>query len=112
MASSYAITLEQGTTFYQKIEYRNADGTPMDTMGFSAKMQIRSKVGGIIKQELSTDTGGITLSGTGLIELRLTPVQTRNIGTGGVYDLELTKPNGEVKRLIQGSVYSTPEVTI
>ena len=111
MASKYDIAIDQGTSMYRKLTWKSADNIPVNTVGYSAKMQIRVRIGGTIMQELSTTTGEILISTDGIIELKLTPAKTRNIKMSGVYDLVLTSPEGIVTRLLQGSIDLSPEVT-
>lgn len=111
MASDYTLKIDQGATLYKKITWKNPDSSAINTVDFSAKMQIRTKIGGTLMQSLSTVTGEITISDDGIIELKLTPIQTSNITCSGVYDLEVISPTGTVTRLLQGSVILSPAVT-
>lgn len=109
---AFAYSLDDGTTV-----------TPVDLSGWSARMQIRRKVGGAIWHELA-DTNGITLGPDGSITVDIPHTVTEDPAWDGyskvvdgepqplgVYDLELIDPAGEVTRFIQGAVTVSPDVT-
>lgn len=60
-----------------------------------------------------TANGGITLGGVaGTIELFVSDdASTLFTWTAGVWDLEIEFPGGDVRRLAQGSISVSPEVT-
>lgn len=61
----------------------------------------------------NSENGDITLGGAaGTIRLKIDPAVTKTLRPGQHnYDLRLTKPNGDVIRLIEGTVDIRPEVT-
>lgn len=86
--------------------------------GWSARAQIRARVGGAEWAEfLSTATTGarIELDADGWVSLVLPAAVTEatawNAYRRGVYDVELTDPDGGVIRLAEGSVEVSPDVT-
>jgi hypothetical protein len=114
MPGTYNLTIYQGATFRQSIIWRNADSTPIDLTGYTARMQIRKSVRATTTEaDMTTENSGIVISAlTGEIELNLTAVQTAAIDIqDGVYDLELIDADGTVTRLMEGSVTVSPEVT-
>lgn len=114
MAGTYNIKCEQGATFARVLNWRNADGSPISIVGYSAKMQVReSKAATAVVLELSSANGGITLGGAaGTITLSATATSTTALAIGSyVYDLELTGPDGVVTRLIEGAFLVDGEVT-
>ena len=87
---------------------------PLDLTGYEARMQIRaSRNAAAVLLELNTDNGGIVITAaTGTIERRIAATDTADLSfLTGVYDLELTRPDGFVVRLAQGAVNVVPEVT-
>ena len=91
-----------------------ATGTPLDLTGCKARMQVRAEVESTeVLLELTTENGGITLGGVaGTIELFVSDdASTLFTWTAGVWDLEIEFPGGDVRRLAQGSISVSPEVT-
>ena len=82
----------------------------------AARLQIRQYVfsSTVLVEILSTGiTPGILINTTtGTITLKITNAQTGLLDTkAAVYDLELVDQNGNVTRLLEGSVSISPEVT-
>jgi hypothetical protein len=105
----------QGATFRDVVTWKaGTPAQPVDLTGCTARMHVRAKVEfPDILLALTTENGGITLGGAaGTITTHLTATQTAGITwTGGVYDLEILFPGGDVRRLFYGSVSVSPEVT-
>jgi hypothetical protein len=108
-------TIYQGATFRKRLRWSSkATGTPIDLTGCTARMQVRAEITSAdILLELTTENGGITLGGAaGTIDLYVSDEATGAFTwDGGVWDLEIVHPSGEVTRLCQGSVSVSPEVT-
>jgi len=107
-------TIYQGATFRKRLTWEAPSGTPIDLTGCTARMHVRSEVeSAVVLLNLTTENGGITLGGaTGVIELLSAPTETATMAwDGGVWDLEIVHPNGDVTRLAQGSISVSPEVT-
>ena len=108
-------TIYQGATFPKRLRWRDkAAGTPIDLTGCTARMQVRAEIGSpTVLLELTTENGGITLGGTaGTIDLYVGATATAAFTwEGGVFDLEIEFPGGDVRRLAQGTVSVSPEVT-
>lgn len=87
--------------------------TPHDLTGYTARMAIKTKVGGTVLLSLTTENGGIALNDSAkTITLSITATATAALTwTSGVYDLELISPTGVVTSLMTGSVSVKPEVT-
>jgi len=114
MAEEYDITIEQGATFQLQITWKDRDNIAIDLTGFTARMQIRRRVGADeVLAEATTENGYITLGGNeGTIEISIPASITKEFDfKRGVYDLELESSGGIVTRLIQGCVYVSREVT-
>ena len=107
-------TIYQGATFRKRLTWSAPSGTPIDLTGCTARMQVRSDVGSpTALLSLTTENDGIVLGGAlGTIELYVSDEDTAAITwDGGVWDLEIVHPGGEVTRLAQGSISVSPEVT-
>lgn len=105
--------IEQGASWRLLLLW-NGDSSPINLTGYTARMQIRkSATSSAALLELTTENSRITLGGVaGTITLTLTAADTAAITwTSGVYDLELVDSGGGVRRLIQGAVRVSREVT-
>lgn len=102
--------MPQGATFPAVLTWK-IDGSPVDLTSYSARMDVRKRPQSDVILAL-TEGSGITLGGSaGTITLDVSAEDTAAITPGQyVYDLELY--NGDyVKRLIQGTVSVSAEVT-
>lgn len=114
-AFKHNIKLDQGATNRELFTWKS--GTPatlVNLVGCTARAQLReSKDSTQVLIELSSVEGSIALGGAlGTIELIFSPVTT--IGAAwrsAVYDVEITLSNGDIRRLLEGSVTLSPEVT-
>lgn len=93
-----------------------AGGATVDLTGCMARLQVRTDYAdknGALLLELSTENGRLTLTPlTGKIAVLLLPADTVEARWGrGVWDLEITHPNGWVTRLLQGTAILSKEVT-
>ena len=110
-AGTYNFTLEQGTTFIRALSLQE-NGTAMNLTGYSVASQMRST------HDSSTVVGTFTCSVSnatgGTISMLMSASTSGNIEEGMyVYDIEITNSGGSgcVKRILQGRVTVTPEVT-
>lgn len=108
-------TIYQGATFRKRLTWKaGKPAVAVDLTGCTARMQVRSEVeSSTVLLELTTEDGGITLGDTaGTVDLYVSDEDTGAITwDGGVWDLEIVHPSGEVTRLAQGSIGVSPEVT-
>ncbi len=85
---------------------------PVDLTGAAARMQIRAGIGGALLLELTTENGGLAITGPGTLVRTLSAAQTAALTwTEGVYDLEVEYAEGTVQRYLQGKVTVSREVT-
>lgn len=85
---------------------------PVDLTGAEARMQIRAGLGGALLLELTTETGGLAITGPGTLTRTMSAAQTAALTwTDGVYDLEVEYADGTVQRYLQGAVTVSREVT-
>lgn len=111
-AGAYSFGLEQGATFNQTLNW-SINGTGVNLTTFTAKMQVRKTAYHTTPVTTFTTTdGSITLNSSGNITLIKSAADASAIPAGVyVYDLELTSPNGTVKRLVEGAFTVNAEVT-
>lgn len=135
--ASIHLHIQQGATFHRRLRWGSypypvrrcgeqivradtgrpanaADFVPIDLTGCTARMQVRSEVESPdVLIELTTENGRITLGGVdGTVDLLISAADTAAIDwDGGVFDLEIVHPGGQVTRLAEGSVSVSPEVT-
>ena len=110
MAAKYDIIIEQGSTFALTLYYKDDVGDAIDLTGYTVDMDIRDSHGGT---EIVAATISITDAPTGKIAIGISATLTAAItAEAGVYDIELTEIATDiVKRLMQGDVLISPEVT-
>jgi hypothetical protein len=113
---NYSLQVDQGATFRQSFLWRQgaAGSAPQDLTGYTGRMQIRQHaLSDTAMHTLTTENGGITLGGVaGTVQLHIPASITSTLpGQQLVYDLEMTAPNGDVIRFLQGAVNVSAEVT-
>jgi hypothetical protein len=111
-AGIYNIICEQGATFTKSLLWE-ANSTPVDLTGYTAKMQVRTNLGAAsVIVELSTENSRIALGGVaGTINLSIPASITATLLDGSYsYDLELYS-GSNTYRLIQGQFIITGEIT-
>jgi hypothetical protein len=116
-AVHYDLLIEQGATFSLTFEWREDNDTDpptgplIDTAGYDARMQIKTRPGGDVLATL-TEGNGLTVT-PGTIALRIGADVTTTLERNGAYDLELHSVSDptEVIRLAQGAVMLDREVT-
>lgn len=108
-AALYNLTIEQGADYSKSIVIRNADGSLRDLTGQSFRMQIREHYHS--PEILATASITVELN-ISRVTFSLTAPQTSTLNVKrGVYDLEMFNGNGNVVRLLKGSVDVEYEVT-
>lgn len=115
MAGELNLTIEQGSTFYRKLEIKDSDDVAIDLTDYSARMQIRTTYDGEIIASsigvspiISIDITPLT----GIIEITISATDTATLTNSKViYDLEIESATGFVTRLLQGDVTISKEVT-
>lgn len=112
------LVIEQGATFDKVWKWTVGSGahkTAVDLTGCTARMQIREDVGSLnILHEMTTENGGLALGGVaGTVSLYISDVNTAGFQfIKGVYDIEIVQvPLSRVRRLVQGTVKISPNVT-
>ncbi len=119
MAGRYDITIEQGATFHLPLTIKNSDDSAFDLSGYTPRGNIRRthQSATIVASFTFTLTFPYTL---GKMDVILTDEVTASIPCGEtttsstskyVYDIEIEHTSGTVKRLLEGYLYVSPEVT-
>lgn len=114
------IKIEQGATYRETWTWTTGDGsvgnpvTPIDLSGCTARCQFRTEVNALpILLELTTENGRIILGGTdGTVEITIPADVTEAMTWSEArHDLEIVHPSTTVRRLMEGSVVVSPNVT-
>lgn len=113
-AGRYNLTIERGATLDQVFTWKDSTLTAVNLTGYTARCQVKRTIGDVSPLlNLTTENGGITLGGVaGTITLYASDTATGALtGEEGVWDLELISGGGIVKRILQGKVFISPNVT-
>jgi hypothetical protein len=125
-AGKYSFTIEQGATLDFEIQYRDGNGNPINLIGYSGKMMIRSNYAdsnpvtyATLSSSRAPDGTGLNFSGSN----GTTPPTSGSIGifisaasssaftfNTAKYDLEITS-GSIVTRILEGQVNLSQEVT-
>jgi hypothetical protein len=123
-AGRYSFTIEQGSTLNLELQYKDANGNPIDLTGYGGKMQIRQAVTSptayiTLSSSLEADGTGLNFSGSnsqtspssGSIGLFISAESSSMLNfSTGVYDLEITS-GSFVTRILEGQVKLSLNVT-
>jgi len=88
-----------GVSFKREVQLKGSDGEPVDLTGCIIKMQVRERLRSpLILIELSTNNDRIVITDAlnGIFEIVLEGVDLEQIDKSGVYDLEVSFPDGTV----------------
>ena len=120
-APVYNTTIERGSTFQLTVTYKDASGTVVNLTGWTFRMQVResqSAATTVLTSEGGSPTVAIdeTNKATGVLVFSVTPTNTTAISpstlTTAYYDIEIQKTStGEVRRILQGKLNISPEIT-
>lgn len=109
----YDISTEQGSSLSRVVTYSDANSSPINLTGYTARMQVRPRASsGYAYLTLTSPSGGLTLGGTtGTITILVDGSVTSAIPAGNyVYDLEVV--NGAyVDKVMGGDFTLSAEVT-
>ena len=112
------LSIDQGATFRKSYVWSSTTPatTPISLTGYTARMMLRTKQGDVTPvlslTNVQNASGQIILGGSlGTLQIYLTDAATMSLVKGGVYDLEVISPTGDVSRLLQGSFSVSPNVT-
>lgn len=110
------LKIDQGATFKKVVTWKaGTPATPVDLTGCTARAQIRATVTSpdVLHEMTSAPGGGITLDDVlGEVMIDIDAATTAGFAwKTAVYDLEIVFADGTVRRLLQGPVSVSPEVT-
>jgi hypothetical protein len=120
-APVYNTTVERGSTFQLTVTYKDASSAVVNLTGWTFRMQVResqSAASTVLTSEGGSPTIAIdeTNKATGVLIFSVTPTNTTAISpstlTTAYYDIEIQKTStGEVRRILQGKLNISPEIT-
>ncbi len=109
-AGTYNLIVDQGSSYALDLVIKQG-GSAMDLTNYTGRAQIRTT------HTASSASASFTVTKTnasgGVLKMELEPATTAALAAGQyVYDLEIyTANNAIVKRILQGEITLTPEVT-
>ncbi len=109
-AGTYNLVIDQGSDFALDLVIKEA-GSALNLSNYSGRAQLRTSV--TASSTSATFTVSVTNASEGALKMQLPAATSSGISAGQyVYDLEIfTSADSIVKRIIQGNVTITPEVT-
>jgi len=109
-AGTYNLVIDQGSDFALDLVIKEA-GTALNLSNYSGRAQLRTSVDA--SSASATFSVTVTNASGGALKMQLPATTSAALAAGQyVYDLEIYTANDSiVKRIIQGDVTITPEVT-
>lgn len=109
-AGTYNLVIDQGSDFALDLVIKQS-GTALNLANYSGRAQLRTSVDASSVSASFSVT--VTNAANGALKMQLPAATSSGISAGQyVYDLEIFTANDSiVKRIIQGNVTLTPEVT-
>jgi len=109
-AGTYNLVIDQGSDFALDLVIKQG-GTALNLSNYSGRAQLRTSVDA--SSASATFSVTVTNAANGALKMQLPAATSSGISAGQyVYDLEIFTANDSiVKRIIQGDVTLTPEVT-
>ena len=93
----------EGDTWDVSITVKDSTGTLVDFSGYTFKMEVRDREGGDFLCATASLGNGITVTGTGVIKIVLTPTQTKNLNLPrSKYQIQSIDGSGKKQTLAQG----------
>lgn len=100
--------VEAGATYERSLIYTNDDGSIVDLTDFTAELQVRETVSSATAKLTVTPSIDVP---TATIAWEFTAAQTSTLTAASyVYAIELTRLDGFVIRLLEGTIVVSPEV--
>ena len=120
-AGKYNFVIEQDTTLDFDVEYKDSTNTAIDLSDYTARMQIKDKIGGsttyiTLSSSLTPDNTGLNFeeASSGKIKVFISANSSSALDfSKAVYDLEIASGSTYpiVTRLLQGNITLDKEVT-
>ena len=109
MAAITNLYVDAGSTFSAIISCKGSDGVPLNLTGYTVAAQIRKSYASTTAYSLNATIYSTT---AGKIRIALSHTESSAIKAGRyMYDIEITSSLGERKRVSEGIVIVTPEIT-
>jgi len=111
-AGQYNITIEQGTTFSKTLIYKNSSGTVVNLSDVAeVRGQVRPSVASTTFKNFTLTVDANPALGKIYWSMSATDTATLSAPATQYYDIEIEYDNGTVKRILEGTVTVSPEVT-
>lgn len=109
MATITNLYIDAGADYSIIVTANQSNGDPLNLTGFTVKSQIRKSYASPTAYDFTTS---LYAPAAGKIRLSLTAAQTSAIKPGRyLYDVEITSTIGEKRRVLEGIIIITPEIT-
>jgi len=109
MATITNLYIDAGADYSIIVTANQSNGDPLNLTGYTVKSQIRKSYA---SQTAYDFTATVYSQLAGKIRLALTATQTSAIKPGRyLYDVEITSSIGEKRRVLEGIIIVTPEIT-
>jgi len=109
MATVANIFIDQGSDYSNIITVASTNGQALDLSGYSVASQIRKSYTSSTSYNFVSSVYNAT---QGRVRITLTAEQSELIPPGRyLYDLEITSPSGARRRVVEGIVTVTPQIT-
>ena len=109
MATISNLYIDQGSDYSSIITLTNQDGSAIDLTGFQVNSQFRKSYQ---SSAFTSFDVSVFNAAQGQIRLRLSAASSTSIQAGRyLYDIETTSPNDSKKRVLEGIVVISPEIT-
>lgn len=111
-AANYPITIEQGSTFEKTLIYKDSQGAVINLSDVAeVRGQVRPTASSSTFKDFTLTIDANPALGKIYWSMSATDTATLTAPSTQYYDIELEYDDGSVKRLIQGTVTVSPEVT-
>ncbi len=113
--SAYRVAINQGETFSVAVQWLDSLGVPVSLAGATAKIEIRDTAGSTVLQTFTSSPAvGLAINTT---TATVTWTVSAAVSAAWVfqhakYDLKITLADTTTKRLLEGDVYVSPQVTV
>lgn len=109
MATITNLYIDAGADYSIIVTANQSNGDPLNLSGYTVKSQIRKSYASPTSYDF---TAAIFAAGSGKIRLSMTAAQTGAIKPGRyLYDVEITSANNDKRRVLEGIIIVTPQIT-
>jgi hypothetical protein len=114
-AGVYNTVIEKGATFELTVTYKDATGAAVDLTTWTVRMQVRETPSSstiILTSEGGSPTIVLTKNSSGVISATVSAANTAALTPAtAFYDIEAQNASGVVRRVLQGRIIISPDVT-